>query len=467
MEAKITEDVSRRKISKFRSDASIEWQCQSDKLQPGEKKLRVIQDGKTGKFKMEAGKENSSRTLGENMDRAAVFEKIDQLGLPVEKAVDREWDLGDFKEPVVSHTQSTQEKEIIFNKAKDMKPGDELSYTLPNFRISEGTRDVQGETITLACVEKGRLQYVPRDLEQMEKSSEEKVPMARRIPSSELTGEFKSGNVNLKHRPNQLGFDTPVTYALTEIKDVKMVKGKYNEEEIEALKAGKPVDYDKIYDRNPIKDKEAYISHVLKENKPDFTHGENTAFTTMKEEWDSAINKEELEIRLKKEKGLSVKEDYNKFNEKIGLMREAQRSVIKAKNTDRLDAIIGLRRAAKQFERQGKEWRKLSKDCKDLADKLTLGNNLEVIVSTSQKRDENLATLGKSLKQIYPDINKGLGNVNELRSEKIMEEFQKKQKEILEEQLKKQQEKAQAKEQTKPKAKGLQRKPASGRSLER
>ena len=261
MEAKITEDVSRRKISKFRSDASIEWQCQSDKLQPGEKKLRVIQDGKTGKFKMEAGKENSSRTLGENMDRAAVFEKIDQLGLPVEKAVDREWDLGDFKEPVVSHTQSTQEKEIIFNKAKDMKPGDELSYTLPNFRISEGTRDVQGETITLACVEKGRLQYVPRDLEQMEKSSEEKVPMARRIPSSELTGEFKSGNVNLKHRPNQLGFDTPVTYALTEIKDVKMVKGKYNEEEIEALKAGKPVDYDKIYDRNPIKDKEAYISH--------------------------------------------------------------------------------------------------------------------------------------------------------------------------------------------------------------
>ena len=193
----------------------------------------------------------------------------------------------------------------------------------------------------------------------------------------------------------------------------------------------------------------------------------NTAFTTMKEEWDSAINKEELEIRLKKEKGLSVKEDYNKFNEKIGLMREAQRSVIKAKNTDRLDAIIGLRRAAKQFERQGKEWRKLSKDCKDLADKLTLGNNLEVIVSTSQKRDENLATLGKSLKQMYPDINKGLGNVNELRSEKIMEEFQKKQKEILEEQLKKQQEKAQAKEQTKPKAKGLQRKPASGRSLER
>ena len=153
MEAKITEDVSRRKISKFRSDASIEWQCQSDQLQPGENTLRVIQDGKTGKFKMEAGKENSSRTLGENMDRAAVFEKIDQLGLPVEKAVDREWDLGDFKEPVVSHTQSTQEKEIIFNKAKDMKPGDELSYTLPNFRVSEGTRDVQGETITLACVE--------------------------------------------------------------------------------------------------------------------------------------------------------------------------------------------------------------------------------------------------------------------------------------------------------------------------
>lgn len=470
MEAQIYADESRRKISKFRDDAEISWKVKSDKLEQGESSIAITQDAKSGKYKLEVGSENGqkSRIAGENLDRPALFEKVDQMGLPVEKLVEREWDLGDFKEPVVSHTQSLAEKEIILNKVKDMKPGDEISYTLPDFRISEGTRVVKGETVSLACLEEGKLRYVPRDLDHVEKSMEDRVPLARQIRTEDLLGQFKSGNMNLKHRPYQLGFDTPVTYSLTELKDVKIVKGKYNEEEIKKLKAGKSVNYDDIYERNPIKDKAAYISHVLSENKPDFTKGENPAVLTMREEWDSKLNKELLNIRLKKEDGLSVKEDYAKLNETKTKMRDTQRCVIAAKNTDRLDAIIDLRHAAKTFERQGKEWRKLATDCKDLADKLTIGNNLEVIIATNLGKDENLTTLGKSLKQTFPDINKGLTNVNELRSEKIMEQFHQEQKKRLDEQLEKQKEKKLEKGAEKPvkKAKGLQRK-KGGKSLER
>lgn len=497
----IKEDIysdSKQKISRFAKNVHVSMMATPDLG------IEITQNPKDGTYTLKQGEfdepmcgysggryeedeiwtgvhEMGYSTIAEGIDRLTLYQKVESLGVSADCIVERESDLEDFREPVVMHKQSDAEKRAILSEVRKMKVGDELTFTLPDQRTDDGNYVVKGETVSLACIEEhyahsgdSKLQYVVRDIENPGKTEALRVPMARQVKTRDITGEtWLEDKIFLKHHPDGMAFNEPESLSVAQITNVKLNKGRYTKEEINDLKAGKSIDYNKVCERHPIKDKEKYIEYVLESNRPDFTKGEHIARGTIKQEWDAAINKvpnfrekpmrtmvkdgkeihyqdpikkirsSEIEYQkqyLKDHPQASTKpyEEKNKVEEKV---RHTQQYAIADGNTDRTDTIITLRRAAKEFELQGKEWQSLADKCYKAADRLPMGDKLDVVISTNMDNDQDMKLVSKKLNAMYPEMDKGLEKLNENRVESIMEDFKKEQSQILSAQLKAQSEK--------------------------
>lgn len=421
-------------------------------------------------------------TVAEAIDRPTLYQKVEQLGVSADCIVERESDLEDFREPVVMHHQSDKEKQIILTEVKKMRVGDELTFTLPDIRSDDGNFVTKGQTVSLACIEEqsahcgdSKLQYVVRDIEDPSKTEALRVPLARQVKAKDIVGEqWIEKDIYLKHFSDGMVFNSQESYKVDQISNLKINKGRYTKEEIEDLKAGKSIDYNKVCERQPIKDKEKYMEYVLESNRPDYTKGEHIARGTIKQEWDSAINKipnfREKPMRTMHKEGKDIQyqdpikrirrseteyqkqylsehpeastKPYEEQNNAEVKVRRTQQYAIDEGNTDRTDTIITLRRAAKEFELQGKEWQSLADKCYKAADRLPMGDKLDVVISTNMDNDADMKFVSKKLNTMYPEMDKGLEKLNESRVETIMEDFKKQQSQILSAQLKAQSEKA-------------------------
>ena len=470
-------DYSKQRISRFKDNAHIEMMPTKDLA------LDITQNAKDGSYTLKTGKPGKDReaeytTLGEGLDRQTVFTMVEQLGVSADAVVERKEDLEDFREPVIMHKQSTKEKEVILSEISKMKPGDELSVSLPDRSSSDGNYVVKGETVSLACIDKDTFQYVMRNRYNSGKTEEEKVPKVHQVSKEILLSGRDTDNLALNIHPDRLIVNQPESFKASELSNVKINKGKYTAEEISDLKAGKSINLDTVLARNPIQDEGQYISYVLEHNRPSFTQGSEKAWGTIKMEWDRGFNNtpawkrqedlpEKEQQRIAKLSKEEQKEELRKigYQEKDNLekkIRETQHMVIDAENTDRLDAIITLRRAAEDIRLQGKDGRKLAWNCDEIASKLPQGDNLSVTAASLMDKSESLSLVTDKLKGMYPNIDKGLSKLNEQRTEDVMKSFLAEQGKILA----KQKAKAAQKEEKPKKAKGIHRK-KSNKSLER
>ena len=431
-----------------------------------EKSIDIVQNAENKGFQVFSFSKAEKNPVIETVpDKETLFHVEEAHGLPAEKLVEREKDLGDFREPVVMHTQSTKEKELIMHTVKDMKPGDELTYFLPDRRSDDREFVDKGFHVKLVCVEKDKLQYlfVNSDDGQTEKG----VPIARQVKASELLQQNRDGNFSLNHRPDGLVFRPTETYQLSDIQDIHIAKGKFNKSEIEAISSGASVDYNQVCARQPIKNEKAYITYVLKKNRPDFTHGEDKAIGTMNQEWNFGVTSKFLgkKENLSKEALAAIQEADSSKKKKVYFaeldkLDKAERkrlmdhrfatgvALSDAGNTDRMDAVITLSRATKDFSNREIEWQKLSEQCRQIADQLPQGEKLDVIASISKKDEktaQRLDVLVDELKKLYPNIDKGLEKVSEKRTETAMENFYKEQQQKLAEKVQKQKETGSAK----------------------
>ena len=490
--------INNHKITRFNDDAHVTIMPTSDLsidiTQNSKDKTYTLKTGKYEDVKspMMEGRDSGEyqsdiqnmqyTTLGEVLDRPTVFNMVEQLGILADAVVERKEDLEDFREPVIMHKQSTKEKGVILSEVSKMKPGDELSFSRPDMQSADGNYVTKGETVRLACVEKDTFQYVITDRYNSRKTEEEKVPKVHQVTKDMLLANPGTEKAAIRVHPDGLVINQAESYKPSELSNVKISKGKYTAEEINDLKNGKAINLDTVLDRNPIQDKSGYISYVMEHNRPNFTKGDEKAWGTMKMEWDRGFNNtpawkrpEDLPEKDQKRINALPKDQQKEELRKIGYMekdalekkiRDTQHMVIDASNTDRLDAIITLRRAAEDMRQQGKEWRKLAKNCDEIASKLPNGDNLKVTAASLMDKSDSLSMVTDKLKGMYPDIDKGLNKLNERRTEDVMKSFLSEQEKILAKQKEKNMEKAMEKENKPKKAKGIRRKKSS-KSMER
>lgn len=384
-------------------------------------------------------------------DKTILFHVVEDLGLPAKNIVKNDKALGDFDKPVNMHKQTTEEKNWILQEVINMKPGDALTYTLPDIRSDDKKFVTKGQNVILACIEKDKLQYLFRDILDDSKT-EEGLAFPRQVRAEDIWVTNRDGTYALNHRPDGLCVNKFEPYQISDIKDIHISKERFTKKEIKTIRAGHSIDYDAVCRRQPIKDKAAYIAYVLEKNRPDFTHGPDKAEETMRLEWTGCYNRKFFEQDEKiKSGGLRIKDR----------MLDTQFALEKAGNTDRVDALITLSRSVKDFAGQGAEWRPFASECRAIADELPQGQKLEVSTSIMSK-DEKTEILVQKLKDMYPDIDKGLEKLNEARIQKEADRFYEKQQKQLKNQTKQSREKAAVKTKTKK----VQRKSA-GRAMER
>lgn len=478
----IYENHSKQKISRFRNNADISMMATPDLY------IGIKQDPKTGLMDLTKGEYDNDPSIrvhelgytkiGENIDRQTAFRMVENMGISANTIVEREEDLEDFREPVVMHKQTSKEKQAILSQLSKMQPGDELSYSLPVQRSGENNSVLtKGESFKLACIQPGMLQYVLEDRYTPGKTEEEKVPMAYRVRTSDMTKEtWEAGalqKVHLQHRPDGVAFHEPVRFDLSELSDVKIIPKRYTEQEIQDISNGKSIDYDKVCERQPIQNKEQYMDYVLRKNRPDYSYGDSNDFPaqTIKAEWEKVINEvptwkrpeyvrdpESKEYRfmvdessLPKEAEVEHRDQYKKehmvfseepYEEKNAIekqVRNVQKCVEEAENVELIDTVSNLRWAAKDFERQGKEWRQVAHECREAADKLTLGKSLDVVTSASRDPSEHMKHVAKKLHEMYPNMEKGIKEYQAQQVDQLMKDFQKQQSELLKYQVQKQQ----------------------------
>lgn len=205
----------------------------------------------------------------DDMSKETLFERLDSMGIDVTKVVERKEDLGDFISPVVYHQQEKEEKEIIRSEIKNMKPGDELTYTIRE-------NNAEGEKVQkfhFAAIDKDhliRLDMEPNNLTVKRKYVTDFV--------IDKTSFVKDGELN--HHED--GWRPGITIPARNVLDIKINKGRFNTEELETLRKGKAIDYNKVFARKPIPDKEDYLQYIIERSNGNTVDAHNAFNETLR-----------------------------------------------------------------------------------------------------------------------------------------------------------------------------------------
>lgn len=354
------------------------------------------------------------------LKKEAVLEDLDSRGVKVENVVERAEDLGDFKSPVVYHDQSNEEKHIITEKILTMQPGDELSYVL---------QEQEGKTkYRFACVDKDHVVRFDMDSTNLTKP-------VKHIDDLTLNKHDLYNSGDLIHRSNKTGPSLNATW--NGVEDIKINKGRFTEEEINQLKQGKVIDYNKVAERSHIPDKEEYLLHVLNRSTG------------------KGIDTYEAIHQGTRNPSLSNAE----YCEKCGRVQETEMTLTK-ENTELVPAIKCLREVANEVTHEGLEGQKMALACHATANNLAEGDGIYLALTRAEHDHPAVQkytdTISDSFEDRFPEIDKGLNTVIDKREAKWFKER---------EEEKAKQKEMEAKTVT-PKKKGIHRK-TSSQSLER
>lgn len=319
---------------------------------------------------------------------------MEDKGIAADKIIYHKDLLKDFNSPVVYHQQTEFEKDIWLSRLSSMKPGDELIYSIRRDIDEQPARKPELETYRYACVEKGII--LPFKLEKANQVKENSDAHEDRLYAERFA--YKGKLLHWEH--SWIGSET---ISLDHVRDIKINKGRFTEEEIGLLKEGKPLDYNKVYARKEIPDMEEYMAYKM------------------------AMSKGENENSITAWKGEIVSPGIGKSQPK-----EAKKEILETKkhaSPQLSEALKVLRQVAKEVSHEGKNGQQIARTMNEVADHLARGNGLEI--ATRKTRREAFAKqwvfpISKNLENRFPEIDKGLEKIIPQRDQKDREEFYKK-----------------------------------------
>lgn len=320
----------------------------------------------------------------EIMDKPVLFQRLEDMGINVETVVERKEDLEDFKSPVVYHNQTKDEKSLILSNIRDMKPGDELTYTINLDKSDEKTT----EKYRFACVDKDTLLRFDITHTNLVKANPHvQDEMIAKYKVRDLYDEDGVGKLvhwNSNWRDSQ-------RIPMNDVLDIKINKNRFTKEEVETLKKGKAIDYNKVSERQDIPDKEDYLSYIVNRSNA------NTKYV------------HEAFMKGLRNSNLTNAE----YNEAYGEIRETEREALK-NHAPVISAICALREAAKEVTHEGLEGQKMAMACNAVANGLARGKGWEVSVYEAEKEHPAAAKYLDAVEVItgrFVEINKGIVDI--------------------------------------------------------
>ena len=325
------------------------------------------------------------------VDKDTLFQNLDGMSVNVKSVVEERSDLGDFISPVNYHDQSKEEKEMILHRIEDMQPGDELVYTFKR----EDDHAVNGkpvvETARFACVEPGEV--LPFTIRKDNLVNEEPMAKTNRM----YTLRFASGN-DLFHWPNS--YQGSETIPMDRLVEIKITKGKFNEEETESLKKGQMIDYNKTFARNEIPNPEEYLKYSL--------HRTHLPLRDPEEAWE------------KETRTLSFRD--KSYHQIHGEIAETRNAVREEKNKELPKALQELRQTAKEVTHSGLAGQDMAFTCDAIANGLARGDGLDLACTKAEKghpmTTQYTDVIKEHMESRFPNLNKGLEPIIEKREEK-------------------------------------------------
>ena len=338
---------------------------------------------------------------------------LDSRGVDVREPMAIGEYLGDYYgSSVIAHDQSLDEKKMVLESIKDMKPGDELTFRITDPRVYEFASP---EKHHIACVEKDIL----RDFD-IAKNNITKPQVNTSLHEHSTQQLGKNDTLRLFDHSTLSTYAIPIDY----VEDIKINKNHFTKEECEDLKKGRSIDYNKTMERHEIRMPEEYVEYVLRHQNKE----ERPAY-------DNELSKEA--------NAQYTNADYRKI---YGEMHEATTKAIEEKNKDILPAIKTLRDAAIHVSHDGLEGQKMETALDAVANGLARGRGVDLACTMAEKEHPHqgkyIDVIKEQLNSRYPELDKGLGKIIERHEEKFYLKDSKKPTE-------------------KVKAKGLHRKPQS------
>lgn len=306
---------------------------------------------------------------------------LDSTGVDVHQVVEREEDLGDLFSPSIYHDQTKNEKRIILDDVLSIQPGDELTYTLPNQDPHEFPTKVKHH---LACIGKDELVSFTIGSTNL---TDENSHVSQHI----MRGTAIRGGDHLRHFNNN--WEAGKSFTLNEIQDIKINKGRFTEEELERLKEGRSIDFNKVAARKEIPDKEAFFTHVLQGANPKQLEAADAMY---KETHNKNLPNEE-------------------HRELSGRIFETTYHLNLSGNKELRKAVTTLHDAAMQMTHEGLEGQKMATACVAVANGLAQGCGLDLATTKAEKEHAHISAyvdiIKEQMESRYPKLDKGIEEV--------------------------------------------------------
>ena len=325
----------------------------------------------------------------------------------------------DANSPVVLHEQPVSEKEAVLKSISSMKVGDELLYTF--FHDAPKVFGKEIESFRFACVEKGKLlvySLTPKNM----------VLENANASKSLIDTESYERMDHLVNPENKEVVSTE------NIREIKINPGRFNDSEIEALKHGKSLDYNQVYERFPIPDAEKFLKYALERS-----HRENHRGISIwnKEFENPALTQEEIEeclrhkilAKTEEERVLWDAKYYNpalteKGRDELRKEIHETRKAMVLTNKELHKGLGVLRQVADEVIHEGPIGQKMARVCHSIANGLARGNGLALSCEQAKKAlPEEAAWIDlvqSHLQSRYKNIDKGLEELIPKRKQKYL-----------------------------------------------
>lgn len=325
----------------------------------------------------------------------------------------------DANSPVVLHVQPVSEKEAVLKSISSMKVGDELLYTF--FHDAPKVFGKEIESFRFVCVEKGKL-------------------LAYSLTPKNMVLENANASKNLVDAESFERLDHLVNPENKEvvdaenIREIKINPGRFNNSEVEALKSGKSLDYNQVYERFPIQDAEKFLQYALERS-----HRENHRGISIwnKEFENPALTQEEIEeclrhkilAKTEEERVLWDAKYYNpslteKGRDELRKEIHETRKAMVLKNKELHKGLGVLRQVADEVIHEGSIGQKMARVCTFIANGLARGNGLALSCEQAKKAlpEESawIHLVHSHLQSRYKNIDKGLEELIPKRKQKYL-----------------------------------------------
>lgn len=318
---------------------------------------------------------------------------LDSRGVDVRESVEKKEDLGDYYgSSVIAHKQTLDEKKMVLESIRDMKPGDELTFCITDPEVYKFASPKKHHMV---CVEKDTL----RDFDIVN------------IVQKNMTRPQLNTSLH-EHSAEQLGKNDAITLfdhttfstnviPIDQVEDIKINRNHFTKEECEKLQKGTPIDYNKVMVRHEIARPKEYMEYVLRsQNKKERTAYGDELTQEASEQYTNA----------------EYRKIYGEVHETITMVKTEN-------NKELLPAIKTLRDASLHVIHDGLEGQKMATTLDSVANGLARGRGLDLACTMAEKehslQGKYVDMIKEQLRSRYPELDKGLEKLIEKREEKF------------------------------------------------